>query len=179
MTAEVTVVARYDPAARAAVEQTLRKLVRRQGVSLIVLGVVWSLVTLMPIIAVAVDGQVDAALFLAVTLVIPVALVVFGLRQLRRHPHLPDVAVTVTPTRVVFPAIERPSALAPRVRAEEWDREGTRAEILPASGALQPARIVFTREDGRTRRRRTVAADTLDVDAQVLVDAVRGPRTSS
>jgi hypothetical protein len=37
---------------------------------------------------------------------------------------------------------------------------------------------VFTRQDGRKRRRRMVAADNIDVDARVLVDALSGPRGS-
>jgi hypothetical protein len=79
---------------------------------------------------------------------------------------------------VLFPAIERPSALAPRIRAEEWAREGTSAEIIPASGRLQAARVEFTRQDGGTRRRRSIATGNLDVDAQVVVDALTGQHAS-
>jgi len=38
--------------------------------------------------------------------------------------------------------------------------------------------VVFTRQDGGKRRRRMVAADNLDVDARVIVDALMGPHTS-
>jgi hypothetical protein len=38
--------------------------------------------------------------------------------------------------------------------------------------------VVFTRQDGRKRRRRMVATDNLDVDVRVIVDALRGPHTS-
>jgi hypothetical protein len=178
MTSDATLVARYDEGKRIAVEQTLRKLVRKQGILLLILGVLWGLITLLPIVAVAVDGQVNAAFVLAVTLVVPIAIGALGVRQLRRELHMPEVAVTITPTSVLFPAIESPSALAPRIRAEEWAREGTSAEILPASGLLKAARVVFTRQDGGKRRRRTVAADNLDVDARVIVDALGAPHTS-
>jgi hypothetical protein len=178
MTSDATLVARYDEGKRVAVEQTVRKLVRKQGILLLILGVLWGLITLLPIVAVAVDGQVNAAFVLAVMLVVPIAIGALGVRQLRRKLHMPEIAVTITPTSVLFPAIERPSPLAPRMRAEEWAREGTSAEIMPASGFLKAARVVFTRQDGRKRRRRTVAAGNLDVDPRVIVDALMGPHTS-
>jgi len=179
MTSDTTLVARYDAAERAAVEQTLRKLVRKQGVLMLVLAVVWGLVTLLPVVAVATDaGDVGGALVLSTMLAVPIAIGALGVRQLRRQFHLPEVAVTITPTAVLFPAIERPSVLAPRIRAEEWAREGTSAEILPASGLLKAARVVFTRQDGRKRRRRMVAADNIDVDARILVDALGNTHAS-
>jgi hypothetical protein len=178
MTSDATTIVHYDEAKRAAVEQTLRRLVRRQGILLLILAVVWGLVTLLPVVAVATDaGDVGGALVLSTMLVVPIAIGALGVRQLRRQFHLPEVAVTITPTAVLFPAIERPSALAPRIRAEEWTREGTSAEIVRASG-LNAARVEFTRQDGGKRRRRSVAADTLDVDARVIVDALRVPHTS-
>ncbi|MFG6502629.1 hypothetical protein [Microbacterium sp. P05] len=180
MTSDATVVVRYGEASRAAVEQTLRSLVRKQGILLLILGVLFGVLVLVPLVAAAtaVDG-VDAAFFLGaiVLLVVPVALGALGVRQLRRQPRVPEVAVTITPAAVLFPALDRPSALAPRIRAEEWTREGTSAEILPASG-LQAARVEFTRQDGGKRRRRSIATGNLDVDARVIVDALRSPHTS-
>ncbi len=175
MTPGKTVIARYDAGKRAAVERTLRTLVRRQGLAAIALAVLWGLVTLLPIVVVAADGQGGAALVLALTLAVPLAIGVFGVRQLRRRPRMPDVAVAITPTIVQFPALERPSGLAPRVRAEEWPREGTTAEIRPASGLLSTTLVVFTRHDGRRLRRRTVSAENLDIDARLLVDALGPP----
>uniref|UniRef100_UPI00292D4EB7 hypothetical protein n=1 Tax=Clavibacter michiganensis TaxID=28447 RepID=UPI00292D4EB7 len=64
MTPPGTVVARYDAVKRAAVEQTLRKVVRGQGVAALALAVLWGFVTLLPIVAVAADGQGGAALLL-------------------------------------------------------------------------------------------------------------------
>ena len=180
MTSDATVIVRYDEAKRAAVEQTLRKLVRKQGILLVIIGVLFGLMVLAPFLVAAIkDIEVNAPLALAVIamLLVPIAIGALGVRQLRRQPHLPEVAVTITPTTVLFPAIDRPSALAPRIRAEEWTREATSAEILPASG-LQAARVVFTRQDGGKRRRRMIAADSLDVDARVIVDALMGSRTS-
>jgi hypothetical protein len=180
MTSDSTVVVRYDEARRAAVERTLRRLVRKQGALLLILGILLGLLVLVPFVAAATaaDG-VDAPFVLVAIamLVIPIALCALGVRQRRRQPHLPEVAVTITPVAVLFPAIDWPSALAPRIRAEEWTREGTSAEIIPASG-LQAARVEFTRQDGGKQRRRSVAAGGLDVDARVIVDALGGPRTS-
>jgi len=173
----MTIEVRYNEAKRAAAEQTIRKLVRRQGASMLILGVLLGLMVLVPIIVAVADGFYEL-LILAALLVVPIFIGALGVRQLRRQFHLPEVAVTITPTAVLFPAIERPSALAPRIGAEEWAREGTSAEILPASGLLKAARVVFTRQDGGKRRRRTVAAGNLDVDARVIVDALRGPHTS-
>jgi len=177
---DTTVVVRYDEHKRAAVEQILRKLVRKQGIALLIVGVLFGLMVLAPFLVAAIkDIEVNAPLALAVIamLLVPIAIGALGVRQLRRQPHLPEVAVTITPTAVLFPAIDRPSALAPRIRAEEWTREGTSAELLPASG-LQAARVVFAWQDGGKRRRRMVAADSLDVDARVIVDALKGSRTS-
>jgi len=179
MTSDATIVARYDTAKRAAAQQTVRKLVRKQGILMLILAVVWGLVTLLPVVAVTTDaGDVRGALVLSTMLAVPIAIGALGVRQLRRQFHLPEVAVTITPTAVLFPAIERPSALAPRILAEEWAREGTSAEILPAPGLLKATRVVFTRQDGRKRRRRMVAADNIDIDARILVDALSGPRAS-
>jgi len=176
---EATLVVRYDDAKRAAVEQTLRKLVRKQGILLLIVGMLFGLMSLSPFLVAAIKGvDPGVALTLAVIamLVVPIAIGALGVRQLRRQLRLPEVAVTITPVAVLFPAIDSPSALAPRIRAEEWTREGTSAEIVPASG-LQAARVVFTRHDGSKRRRRMVAADNLDVDARVIVDALRRPHT--
>ncbi len=87
----------------------------------------------------------------------------------------PRVAGGLVGTTVEFPALERPSGLAPRVRAEEWPREGTRAEIRAASGLLSTSLVVFTRQDGRTRRRRTVSAENLDIDPRLILDALGEP----
>ncbi|MCW2164966.1 hypothetical protein B0I12_002101 [Microbacterium hydrothermale] len=135
---------------------------------------------LLPFVALAIDTGVDAAYFLAlaVLLVAPIAIVVFGMRQLRRQVRTPEVAVTITPAAVLFPAIERPSALAPRVRAEEWPREGTTAEIVPTTGP-SAVRIEFTRRDAGKRRRRSVAAGNLDVDPRVIVEALKTPPIQS
>lgn len=177
MTSELTLVVRYDEAGRAAVEQTLRRLVRRQGMLLLFLGMLLGLLVLVPLVAAATaaDG-VDATFVLAAIalLLAPLAVGALGVRQLRRHPRVPEVAVTITPDAVLFPALDRPSALAPRVRAEEWARAGTSAQLIPASG-LQAARLEFTRRDGSTRRRRSIAADTLDIDPRVVVDALTRP----
>lgn len=176
MTSDAKMVVRYDEAKRAAVEQTLRKLVRTQGTLLLILGMLFGLMVLVSLIAAVTDG-VDGAFVLAAPLVVPIAIGALGVRQLRRQPHLPEVAVTITDAAVLFPAIDRPSALAPRIRAEEWARDGTSAEIIPASG-LQAARVEFTRQDEGKRRRRSIAADNLDVDARVIVDVLMGPHAS-
>lgn len=167
-----SVVAHYDPAKRAAAEQTLQKLVRVQGVAMIALGVLWGLITSLPLVVVAADGQIEAALLLAPILIVPLVIGALGVRQIRRRPRLPEFAAAITPTSVHFPALERPSGFAPRVRAEEWGREGTTAELRPASGVLRTAVVVFTRRDGRKLRRRTVSAENLDINPRILVDAL-------
>lgn len=121
-------------------------------------------------------GGVDAPILLAgaVLLVVPAALCVLGVHQLRRRIRMPEDAVTITPAAVLFPVIERPSALAPQVRTEEWAREETSVRLVPASG-LSAARVEFTRLHGGTTRRRSIAADDLDVDAHVIVAALSEP----
>ena len=180
MTSDTSVVVRYDEAKRAAVEQTLRRLVRRQGILLLILGTLLGLMVMAPFVGVVTDPRSFDATVLGwatiAMLVVPIAIGALGVRQLRRQPHLPVVAVTITPAAVFFPAIDRPSAMAPRIRAEEWAREGTSAEIIRSSG-LNAARVEFTRQDGGKRRRRSIAAGNLDVDARVIVDALRRPHT--
>lgn len=132
---------------------------------------------LVPFVASAIAvGGVDAAFVLAVVglLIVPVALCVLDVRQLRRRLHLPGVAVTITPAAVSFPAIERPSALAPRIRAEEWAREATSARLVPASD-LSAARVEITREQAGKTHRRSIAAGDLDVDPRVIVTALSAP----
>ena len=180
MTSVGTVVVRYDEAKRAAVEQTLRKLVRKQGILLLILGALFALMVLAPFIAVATDDRGFDATALGwatlAMLLVPIAIGALGVRQIRRRLHLPEVAVTLTRDAVLFPAIDRPSVLAPRIRAEEWTREGTSAEVVPASG-LQAERVVFTRQDGRRRRQRSIAAGNVDVDSRIIVDALRTANT--
>lgn len=177
MTADATVVVHYDEADKTAAEQTLRKLVRTQGILLLILGTLLGTLVLVPFAAAATAG-VDAVFFVGMgaLLVVPLVLLALGMRQLRRRPHLPSVAVTITPAAILFPAVERPSALAPRIRAEEWPREVTGVEILRAAGR-QGSRVEFTRHDGGKRRRRSIAVDSLDVDARVIVEALKEPRT--
>ena len=77
MTPHATLVVRYDDAARAAVEQTLRKLVRKQGAALVALSILWGLITLVPLIAAstAVDGNPLPFILVSILLLaIPVAL---------------------------------------------------------------------------------------------------------
>lgn len=123
MTPTTTLVVRYDETTRLATDETLQRLVHKQGVLLLILGMLLGLLVLVPFVTwAATMGGVDVAFVLAVAalLVVPVALCTLGIRQLRRRLHLPEVALTITPTAVRFPAIERPSALMPRIRAEEW-----------------------------------------------------------
>ena len=64
MTSDAKMVVRYDEAKRAAVEQTLRKLVRTQGTLLLILGMLFGLMVLVSLIAAVTDG-VDGAFVLA------------------------------------------------------------------------------------------------------------------
>lgn len=179
MTTGATLVVRYDEVRRASIEATLRNLTRRQGFSMLVLGVLLGLMIVVPFGAAVIEtGGSDAMLILAAIalLVVPIALGGLGVRQIRRRPRLPEIAVTITPAAVIFPAIDRPSGLAPRIRAEEWTREGTSAAIVPASG-LQASHVEFTRQDAGKRRRRSIATSNVTVDPRVIVDALRGPHT--
>jgi len=176
----MTIEVRYDEPKRVAAELALQKLVPTQGILLLILGVLFGLMALSPLLVAPIKGvdvPVPLVLLVIAMLVVPIAIGALGVRQLRRQLNLPEFAVTITPVAVIFPAIERPSALAPRIRAEEWPREGTSAEILPASG-LQAARVVFTRQDKGKSRRRPIAADTIDIDARVILDALKAPQTS-
>jgi hypothetical protein len=86
-------------------------------------------------------------------LVVPIAIGVLGVRRLRRRPHVPEVAVTITRAAVLFPAIDRAVGV----------------------GASDPRRGVASEGDPR---RRSLAAGNLDVDGRIIVDALRGPHTS-
>ncbi|WP_445996815.1 hypothetical protein ACUWEX_01005 [Okibacterium fritillariae] len=179
MTTGAALVVRYDEARRASAETTLHKLARGQGISMLALGVLLGLLIVVPFGAALIEtNDTDVVLILAAIalLLVPITLGVLGVRQLRRQPRLPEIAVTITSTAVTFPAMDRPSGLAPRIRAEEWARDGTSASIIPASG-LQGSRIEFTRQDAGKRRRRSIATGNVDVDPRVIVDALRGPHT--
>ncbi|WP_282851710.1 hypothetical protein [Gulosibacter sediminis] len=173
-----TLVVRYDESGRLATDETLQRLVRKQGVLLLILGMLLGLLVLVPFVTwAATMGGVDVAFVLAVAalLVVPIALCALGVRQLRRRLRMPEVAVTITPTDVLFPAMDRPSALMPRVRAEEWTRTETTARLIPAAG-LNDARVEFTWEHAGKRRRRSIAAGNIDVDPYAVVAALGAAR---
>lgn len=178
MTPTTTLVVRYDEVARLTADATLQRLVRKQGVLLLILGMLLGLLVLLPFGAwAATMGGVDVAFVLAVAalLVAPVALCALGIRQLRRRLHMPEVAVTITPIAVLFPAIDRPSALMPRIRAEDWTRAETSAQFIPAAG-LNAARVEFTWQHAGKRRRRSIAAGNIDVDPYAVVAALGAAR---
>lgn len=180
MTSDAVIVVRYREPERTTTEQKLRHLMRTRAILLLVLAL---LIALMGpgifIVAAISTGELSAGVILVIValLMIPVAMCVFAVRRLRRQVRLPEVAVTITPDAVRFPAIDRLTALSPRIRAEEWAREGTSAEVVPAAG-LNAARVVFTRRDNGKHRRRMIAADTIDVDPRVIVDVLSSTRTS-
>ncbi|NYG99452.1 hypothetical protein BJ979_002078 [Schumannella luteola] len=168
-------VAYYDETRWAAMEPTIRRTMHKQGVLSIVLGALLALIWVGPLVALmAIDGRPDMRLSLLaiVILVLLAVLVVAGVRQICRRLRRPEFAMAITSTSVLFPEIERPSAFLPPIGAEEWEREGTHAELIPASGRLQPARVEFTWQDGHKRRRRSAAADSIDVEPRVIVEAL-------
>ncbi|MDR2294628.1 MAG: hypothetical protein LBE05_05440 [Microbacterium sp.] len=180
MTSDEVMVVRYREPARTTTEQTLQRLVRKQGVLQLILAILLALMGPGVILATAIlvgDLSARVILLIIALFVIPIALCVLAVRQLRRRVRLPELAVTITPDTVRFPAIDRASALFPRIRAEEWVREGTSATIIPASG-LNSTRVEFARQDDGKRRRRTIAADNIDVDARLIVAALSGSRSS-
>lgn len=173
---DAVMVVRYRESERTATEQALRRLIRTRAILQLVLALLITLIGPGIFVLAAVStGEFSVGIMIAIValLMIPVAMCVFAARQLRRRVRLPEVAVTITPHAVLFPAIERLSVLSPRIRAEEWAREGTSAEILPAAG-LNAERVAFTRWDNGKRRRRAIAAGTIDVDPRVIVDVLRG-----
>ncbi|WP_029144550.1 hypothetical protein [Microbacterium luticocti] len=171
---------RYREPGRTTTEQTLQRLVRKQGILQLILAVLLGLMGPGAVLAATIlAGDLSARVILLIIalLVIPVALCVLAVRQLRRQVRLPELAVTITADAVRFPAVDRASALFPRIRAEEWVRDGTSAAIIPASG-LNSARVVFTRQDDGKRRRRTIAADNLAIDPRIIVDALGSPHSA-
>ena len=174
MGTEGTMVVRYVEPVRTAAERSLRSLVRRQGVLLLILGTLLGVLVVVPLGFAATAGRgVDAVFVLVaiVLLIVPIAVVSLGVRQLRRQVELPVVAVTISAGAVHFPTIDRPSVLAPRIRAEEWARAETSGRIVPGSG-IRAARVEFTWQRGGKRRSRFIAAENLDVDPRTIVDAL-------
>ncbi|MFK4789511.1 hypothetical protein [Microbacterium sp. ZW T5_56] len=177
---DAVLVVRYREPDRTFAEQKLRRLMRTRSILIMVLALLIALFgpgLLLFAMVETRDFSVGGVLVTIVLFMIPVAMCVFAVRQLRRKAYLPELAVTITPDAVIFPAIDRLTALSPRLRAEEWVRDGTRAEILAPAG-LSAARVVFTRQDNGKRRRRAIAAGTLDVDPRLIVDVVNSARTS-
>ncbi|WP_402841560.1 hypothetical protein [Microbacterium sp. GXS0129] len=180
MTSDEVMVVRYREPARTATEQTLQRLVRKQGVLQLILAILLALMGPGVVLATAIlvgDLSARVILLIIALFVIPGALCVLAVRQLRRRVRLPELAVTITPDTVRFPAIDRASALFPRIRAEEWARAGTSATIIPASG-LNSTRVEFARQDEGKRRRRMIAADNIDVDPRAIIDALSSPRSA-
>lgn len=99
--------------------------------------------------------------FLA-ALVLPVWLLIMGIRRMRRVPSLTEVALMVTDEHIILGARER-LTLFSRSRPEiRWDRRSTKAEFTAAKPGLTMNGIKFTHHDGRKQRHEYLSTDVLD-----------------
>ncbi len=111
-------------------------------------------------------------------LAVPAVLTWSAARAWRHVPRLPEVALTITPSTIEFPAMEVPGARGIQRRAVTFRREWTTVEFLPRK-ALQADALAFreTSPAGKARVRKQ-ATQHLDTPASVIIEAVTKERTA-
>ncbi len=164
-------VVRYRPEAveraRSMVESTVR---RRAWLALVLAALVAVLIVVPFVLDAAPSGARSVQILLLATLALPGVLAVVAIRRLRRPPHLPTVAFTVTRERVVFEPQESTGLRPRRTPAQRWDLGTTTARVATGEG---PGRLELTSTTADGARPRAFPVDHLDVAAATILKAVR------
>ncbi|MBB2974822.1 hypothetical protein FHX49_000363 [Microbacterium endophyticum] len=171
-------IVRYSLEARGRYEETLAPLVRKQSVLLIVVGCLFAfMAVVVPAIALSMDGTAEplrVVIGLGILSLIPIVLIVLGVRRLRLRPTLPDIAFTISSDSVVFSRREKTTLLS-RTRPElRWDRRATtvRADTV---GPKADEVLIFTTKVGGATRSERQTTDVLDTPVAEIVAAVQAP----
>lgn len=160
-------VVRYRPEAMDAARAMLVPAIRRRAGLALAVAVVTAVAIAVPTLL---AGDGSGRVLLLATLTLPAALAVVAVRRLRRPPHLPTVAFTVTREHVVFEPQES-TGLRPRITpAHRWDLATTTAKITAGDG---PARLELTSTATDPARTRAFPVDRLDVPATTILQALR------
>lgn len=164
-------VVRYRPEAVEHARSMVEQVVRRRAWLALALAALVAVAIVVPfVLDTASRGVQTAGLLLLATLVLPGVLAVVAIRRLRRPPHLPTVAFTVTHEHVVFEAQES-TGLRPRLTpAQRWDLGTTTARVATGEG---PGRLELTSTTADGARTRAFPVDHLDVAAATILKAVR------
>ncbi|MBA8815856.1 hypothetical protein FHX48_000908 [Microbacterium halimionae] len=169
---------RYLPAARTRYAETLAPLVRKQAILLIILGCLFVfMAVVVPAIAFSMGGSAEplrVVIGLGILSLIPIALLVAGIRQLRLRPALPEVAFTVSSESVVFSRREKTTLLS-RTRPElRWDRRATTVRV-DTVGPKADEVLIFTTKIGSATRTERQTTDVLDTPVAEILAAVQAP----
>lgn len=164
-------VVRYRAEAVARARSTVGSRVRRQALLALALAALVAVLIVVPFVLDAASrGVHTVGLLLLATLVLPGLLAGVAIRRLRRPPHLPTVAFTVTREHVVFEPQET-TGLRPRLTpAQRWDLGATTARVTTGEG---PGRLELMSTTADGVRTRAFPVEHLDVAAATILKAVR------
>lgn len=164
-------VVRYRPEAVERARSMVEPSVRRRAWLALALAALVAVLILVPFaLDTASRGVQTVGILLLATLVLPGLLAAVAIRRLRRPPHLPTVAFTVTREHVVFEPQES-TGLRPRLTpAQRWDLGTTTARVATGEG---PGRLELTSTTADGARTRAFPVDHLDVAAATILKAVR------
>lgn len=164
-------VVRYRPEAVEHARSKVEQIVRRRAWLALALAALVAVAIVVPFaLDAASRGVQTVGLLLLATLALPGGLAVVAVRRLRRPPHLPTVAFTVTREHVVFEAQES-TGLRPRLTpAQRWDLRTTTARVATGAG---PGRLELMSTTAEGARTRAFPVDHLDVAAATILKAVR------
>ncbi|MFV0633866.1 hypothetical protein [Demequina sp.] len=176
-----TLVVRFTDEGKTRFSSTVPALVRTSARFTIILGVVLGAMFSLPFVmwvagrqsgmSAAVPGW-QVALLVAAPVAIAGGLVAVGVRRYRTVPDTPDLAVTITPGAVVFPAMPLPGVRGIQREATEFPRAWTTARELAVKPG-QAAVVEFVEEPPQGKRRvRRQATQFLDASAEQIVAAV-------
>lgn len=143
---------------------------RRAWLALALAALVAVLIVVPFVLDTASRGVQTVGILLLATLVLPGLLAGVAIRRLRRPPHLPTVAFTVTREHVVFEPQESTGLRPRRTPAQRWDLGTTTARVATGES---PGRLELTSTTADGALTRAFPVDHLDVAAATILKAVR------
>ena len=168
---------RIRPDARADVVAKVHPMERRQGRITVLAGIFFEVVFVgTTALAFGMAGELanpSVIVFLLGLSVIPVVLIIAGVKRTKRRPELPEIALTVTDDEVVLAAVPTFRLIRPERPERRWSRSEVTAEFVRGSGFLTHDRITFTTGTGWRRRTQGMSLMPLDTSADAILAALK------
>jgi hypothetical protein len=157
--------------------ESIKPVIRRNAKLHILLGAIWGGMSFLVGWAMnASVGEFDllsTLLIMTILLPVPVTLIVFGVRRLRRFAEFNPVALTIIGDRVIFEDREFPGVWPIVFRGANWDRKEVTWKIRPAT-TLQPEMIIF-RNTTKRARKQGFATSLVDMPVEEIIAALEAP----